>query len=105
MSATGDQTPDIPAYDKLLAETARVSWAEIERLFAAGKVVEVAASLDLIEVAAAFAQDDKDQVRQWMQAEQVGLLSDESAAMWAGLDEAALWAVVVNPWVLVQHRP
>ncbi|MGJ8669424.1 MAG: DUF2288 family protein [Oceanococcus sp.] len=95
---------EIPVYDKLHAETARVSWAEIERLFAAGKVVEVAAALDLIEVAAAFADDDKDQVRIWMQAEQLGLLADESAARWSALDDAALWAVVVNPWALVQQR-
>lgn len=96
--------PEIPAYDKLLAETARVSWAEIERLFAAGKVVEVAAGLDLIAVAEAFSNDDKDQVRQWMQQDQVGLLCDDSAQSWSKQAEPSLWAVVVNPWVLVQQR-
>ena len=104
MADQQDRQQDIPVYDKLHAETARVGWAEIERLFAAGKIVEVGSGLDLIDVAAAFADDDKDRVRQWMQAEQLGLLCDESAKRWSGESEIELWAVVVSPWVLVQQR-
>lgn len=90
-------------WGKLAAETARVQWKEIERLYAAGKVIEVAASLDLVDVATAFAADDKASVRDWMQAEQVGLLRDETAIGWAGGADN-LWGVVVSPWVLVQQR-
>lgn len=104
MQSTDLNNSTIPAYDKLLAETAQVGWAEIERLFAVGKVVQVTDGLDLIAVAAAFADDDKDQVRQWMQAEQVGLLSDDCAQAWSRLTQPCLWAVVVSPWVLVQQR-
>lgn len=95
---------EIPTYDKLLGETARVSWAEIERMFAVGRVVEVAEPLDLIDVAQAFADDDKDRVRDWMQAGQVGHLADHNAARWAADNFLELWAVVVSPWVLVQER-
>ncbi len=104
MSEASGIDKQIPAYDKLLQETARVSWAEIERMFAVGRVIEVASALDLIKVAEAFAEDDKDSVRAWMQAEQVGLLSDASASRWAGGLNLDLWAVVVSPWVLVQQR-
>ena len=104
MTDEPNSTGEIPAYDKLLTETARVTWGEIERLFAAGKVVEVADGVDLIEVAAAFADDNKDMVRTWMQAEKLGLLTDDSAQAWASEAEPSLWAVVVNPWVLVQQR-
>ena len=104
MSSEQPDSDELTPYAKLLTETARLSWAEIERFFAAGNVVEVAAEMDLIEIALAFADDDKDCVRRWMQAEQVGLLRDESAAVWAANPELELWGVVVNPWVLVQQR-
>lgn len=104
MSESSQNDKQIPTYDKLLRETARVSWAEIERMFALGRVIEVAPALDLIEVAEAMAEDDKDTVRGWMQAQKLGHLADENAARWASDDGLDLWAVVVSPWVLVQER-
>ena len=110
-SARHSQTPpdagreaDAELYAKLLGETARVSWAEIERLFAAGHVLRVAAGLDLIAVAQAVARDDAAQLKQWMQGEQVGLLDDTHATRWASAEAPELWGVVVRPWVLVQER-
>ncbi len=96
----------IPLHDKILAETARISWPELERLFAAGKVVKVASGLDLIDVAQAMARDDAQAVKSWMQAGQLGQLDDATAGRWATLSSnpSPLWAVVVNPWVLVQER-
>lgn len=91
-------------YEKLLGETARVTWLELERLFAAGCVIRVGPELDLIEVGRVFAEDDSTQLRQWMHAEQAGYLDDETAARWACDENANLWAVVVRPWVLVQER-
>ena len=91
-------------YDKLLTETARVSWPELERLFAAGRVVKIATGLDLVETARVFADDDANTLRDWMRSDQAGVLDDETAARWASDESAELWAVVVRPWVLVQER-
>jgi len=98
------ELPAVPVYDKLLGETARVSWGELERLFAAGNVIQVAAGLDLIEVARVFAEDETAQLRSWMQAEQVGYLDDATAVRWSSGNDEDLWGVVVRPWVLVQER-
>lgn len=95
----------LPLDAHLNLETARVQWAEIERLFAGGHVIRVAAELDLITVGVAFAEDHADKVRSWMQAGQVGYLDDETAAAWASPDAPELWGVVIRPWVLVQARP
>lgn len=91
-------------YEKLLGETARVSWPELERLFAAGRVLRVAASLDLIEAASAIAEDRAEDMKAWMAKDRVGLLDDETAQRWAGNADCDLWGVVVRPWVLVQER-
>ncbi len=88
---------------KLNGETAKVSWAELQRHHARGTVVRVAGELDLVEVAVAMAQDNGAQVGKWMQAGQLGKVSDEEAHDWLARDPD-LWSVVVAPWVLVQER-
>lgn len=88
---------------KLNAETAQVAWPELERHFARGAVVKVASGLDLVDVALAFAQDDKSVVTPWLQAGTVAVLDVDGARDWAERNPG-LWAVVCAPWVLVQER-
>jgi hypothetical protein len=88
---------------KLNGETAKVSWTEMQRHHARGVVVRVAGELDLVAVALAMAQDDGTTVGRWMQAGQLGKVSDEQASDWLARDPD-LWSVVVAPWVLVQER-
>ena len=65
--------------------------------------MQVAASLDLVEVAYAFSQDLKTQVQLWLQQGLVDRVNDSQAAVWFE-QKADLWAVVVSPWVLVQDK-
>ncbi len=88
---------------KLNQETARIPWQELLRQFAAGNVLWVSDELDLIEVALCISLDDSARVQEWLAGQQLGKVSDAQAQAW--LDPAAqLWAVVVNPWVLVQKN-
>lgn len=87
--------------NKINLETSRIAWRELQRFFAAGTAIHVAARLDLIEVATRIAEDDKAQVELWMLQGLVGQVSDEQAHAWFD-GGAELWAVVVKPWVLVQ---
>jgi hypothetical protein len=90
---------------KLNRETARIPWAELQRLFARGVVVWVAPVLDLVDTAAAFSQDRTDLVPSEMAAGRIARVDPDQARAWLAQD-AALWAVVVSPWVLVQEdRP
>jgi hypothetical protein len=87
---------------RINGETAKIPWLELQRFFAAGKVMWVAAELDLVDIAWALQQDDLQQVRAWTEARQLTPVSDEQARAWVGAD-ALLWSVVVKPWVLVQE--
>ncbi len=78
-------------------------WAELLRHFAAGSVIAVSNDLDLIDVAVCISNDDKAAVAQWMAEHRVAKVSDAQAAAWLEAD-AALWAVVVSPWILVQQE-
>ena len=99
--APGDQqTENLHAL--LNQETSRIAWKELLRFFAAGTVIAVAADLDLVQVAARIADDDKDRVGRWMEEGKIAKVSDDQARQWLEAD-AALWAVVVKPWILVQE--
>ena len=74
------------------------------RFFASGNMVQIDSSLDLIDVAAAIAKDDKDSVSEWMNNAKMAPVSDQQAAIWHE-QQATLWAVVVKPWILVQNKP
>lgn len=86
----------------LNGETARFAWTELQRFFAAGSVIAVDDALDLVEVAVQIARDNKAAVAQWLAAGQLGQVSDAQAQSWLEAD-AALWTVVVKPWILVQQ--
>ena len=89
---------------KIVSETAKMPWLELQRFFAAGNVMLVATELDLVDVAYALQLDDIEQVKTWTESSQVCPVDDDQAKLWVSSD-ALLWAVVVKPWVLVQIIP
>src|SRR5689334_19681857 len=101
MPPSAPENQDALLRAKLNLETSRLPWAELERFFAAGMVIHVSADLDLVEVATAVANDDKQAVLQWMSQQKLAKVSDVQAQSWLD-DGAALWTVVVKPWILVQ---
>jgi len=86
---------------RLNAETGRINWAELAPHFARGAVVHVAQGLDLVEVAACFVEDRRDQVQAWMDEGRIAAATDDDARTWTKNPPAFL-AVVAAPWVLVQ---
>lgn len=89
---------------KIIAETARIQWLDLQKFYAAGNVISVEPTLDLIDVALAFSQDDKVQVAAWLATEQLSRTTEQQAQQWYQA-QAELWAVVISPWVLVQDKP
>lgn len=87
---------------KLNLETGQLPWSELQRYFARGVVVVADPQLDLIEVAAAFAEDDKRRIEQWIQHTQLARANDEHALNWSE-QQPDFWSVVVAPWVIVQE--
>lgn len=100
---TSHDATQTPLYAKLLGETAKIGWNELERFFARGVVLHVARDLDLVSVAEAIASDDSTQVAQWLSSGLLDRVQPEVAADFAARDPN-LWAVVVSPWVCVQER-
>ena len=76
-------------YAKINLETAQISWKELERFFAGGRVISV--------------EDDVKAISGMLEKKEIGKVTDEQAQIWSDSD-ALLWAVVVRPWILVQQR-
>lgn len=87
---------------RLNADTGKVRWTELERHFARGVLVKVAAELDLVSVAECMVQDDTARLEQWLRAGRVAPASPDDAKTWNGKNQE-FWAVVTAPWVLVQE--
>ena len=83
------------------SETAKIAWQDLQRFFAQGHAIAVSHELDLVEVAYQMSCDNKAKLQVWMEANQVGPVSDKQALEWLQAN-APMWSVVVRPWVLVQ---
>ncbi|WP_322881160.1 DUF2288 domain-containing protein [Pandoraea sputorum] len=90
-------------YLRLLGETAKIDWKDLESFFARGVLLFVTPGVDLVSVAEAVANDDKSTVTQWLTSGMVQRMQADTAADFAAR-KPELWAVVVAPWVLVQER-
>ncbi len=87
---------------KINSETGCVHWQSLERHYARGSVVCVAAELDRVTVAVAMAADDQRQFSEWLAAGRIWRATPQDARGWHERDPE-LWAVVTAPWVLVQE--
>lgn len=88
---------------EILSQTARINYTELERHFAAGKLIYVSDELDLIEVGVNLIQDNKAQFENWVAKNLIYPVTDAQAQHWT-LQHSALWTSVINPWILVQER-
>jgi hypothetical protein len=94
---------DETLYAKLLGETARIQWSELQPFFARGALMWIAPGQDLVAIAVAIAENRAQDVQAWLQQGVLRKLDDETARQLAE-QECDLWAVVLAPWVLVQDR-
>ena len=97
----GKQNPEQLARAKLVGETAKLPWRELQRFFAGGTVIFVSVDIDLVEAAYQLSQDNAEQVAAWQAQGLLGHVADDQALEWYNSD-ALVWSVVVRPWVLVQ---
>lgn len=90
-------------YARINMETAKISWKDLERFFAGGRLISVIESIDMIRVAQLMEADDVNAIQTMIEKREIERLTDEQAKIWADANPE-LWAVVVKPWILVQHR-
>ncbi|MFK7863792.1 MAG: DUF2288 domain-containing protein [Pseudohongiellaceae bacterium] len=90
--------------DKLNRDTARIQWSALTSYNQNDSIIEVDASLDLVNVACEFVADNTKQVGSWLES---GLLVKVTETVSDNLkaSDPEVWAVVVPPWILIQNKP
>lgn len=87
---------------KIVGETAKAPWKELERFYAQGILILVSDTLDLIEVGYTISIDDAEQIKQWMDTGLLVKNFDPQAIAWEK-ENTEVWTVVIRPWVLIQE--
>jgi len=82
-------------------ETSQISWAELQRFFAGGRLIYVTSRANLLDVAVTFVRDDTEQVNKWLNSKEIVKVTDEQAKQWQR-NNTGFWATVVKPWILIQ---
>lgn len=96
-----DQQNDLE--QKILSETAKVDWSSLETFYAKGSVIWISSTLDLIDVAMKFAEDDTASIQSLLLSGDIEKMTPARASQWHD-QRPELWATVIAPWVLVQNR-
>lgn len=86
----------------LNAEIAKIHWHELQVHFARGRVIYIAPTLDLVNVAGEILQDNSQYIATLIEQEQIHAVTAEQAQQFYAHNQI-LWAVVLPPWVLVQE--
>jgi len=86
---------------KLVQETARMPWRDLQGHFAAGATLFVSPDLDLLDVACKLSRDDTKVLEPYIDKQLLGPVSDTSAMQWFE-ENREMWTLVIRPWVLVQ---
>jgi hypothetical protein len=91
--------------DQLAASMGPIEFSDLRAHLARGAVIEVALSLDLLEVGEALARDDEARVSAWIAKGLITKPSLETIERWSRLPPSSWIAVVVQPFVLVRVMP
>ncbi|MEP5764013.1 MAG: DUF2288 family protein [Halieaceae bacterium] len=89
--------------EEIHAQTAQISWRELQPHYARGAVILVEPGMSLVDAAIELRQDNKACFQGWIDEGKIGGVSDELGQQLFELDPM-VWAVVVAPWVLVQRQ-
>ena len=87
---------------KLRQEILATPWCNLQREFAAGRLVAVDPRLDLVEVGSRMAMDDKPTFDGWLKAGLVFKPEAELAGNWQS-KSSQFAMLIVSPFVLIQE--
>ena len=86
----------------LKAQVMATHWADLAQHFARGGLLVAASDQDLLDAAAAIADDDTAVVEKMLEEGSLRRASDQDAKTWNSLPDARFQFLVLQPFVLTQ---
>jgi len=91
--------------ERLEQDLAEVEWQVLRAHARRGALILVSPGLDLVEVAASVAADERERVSAWIEGGQLAKPSPEQCERWESELDRRFPTLIVQPYVLVQARP
>lgn len=89
--------------EKLLNEVDVVDWAMLESHYDRGAVIVVSGALDLVDTAIAIANDNTEDVKKWLENQDLRSANDDDKTLWSFDKSKKIGEfLIVQPYVLVQ---
>ena len=89
--------------ERLQAELDLVSWLDVARHYAFGRLFCVSEQTDIIEVAVAMAEDRSSELKPWLEQGRLRIVNDKDAQAWTRDQERSFNMLIVRPFVLIQE--
>ena len=70
------ERPQSSEKHKLTLRTAEIAWSELQRHFASGRLISIHPDLDLVDVAFSFSEDDRVQIKLWLDSQRLHPVTD-----------------------------
>ena len=86
-------------------DLAEVCWRELKIHLQRDAIITVSATLDIIEVAEAVADDNKEVVENWIGNKQLGKPTEDQLNSWEKIQEKLFRMLIVQPFILIQEIP
>ena len=83
-------------------DLAEVCWRELKIHLQRDAIITVSTALDIITVAEAVANDNKDAVEGWIENNQLGKPSEDQLKSWEENQEKSFKMLIVQPFILIQ---
>ncbi len=83
-------------------DLAEVNWRELKIHLQRDAIIVVALGLDLVEVAVAVADDDKNSVEAWLAAEELWKPTEKQLETWEQDEDRSFRMLIVQPFILIQ---
>ena len=88
---------------KIISETAKIPWIELQIFFAQRKVIKVSRNLDLVDISLSIAQNNTKLIANYITRKYIRYVEDYDAKKWLQ-QKKLLWTSIVKPWILVQEE-
>ncbi len=83
-------------------DLAEVCWRELKIHLQRDAIITVSTALDIITVAEAVANDNKDAVEGWIENNQLGKPSENQLKSWEENQEKSFKMLIIQPFILIQ---
>jgi len=93
-----------PLKEKLKGDVGTADWKALSAHFQRDALITVSGAFDIVEVGVMIAEDNKEQIQQWLKRGEIGKPTLEEVDAWKE-NSTEFTTLILSPFVLIQPLP